>query len=69
MATSPYPAYGLDHLNHIIIMGLTATQCFIEVVLRYGKAQMIECILHAAIVNGMAEIFDDIQRHIPSGTN
>lgn len=63
-----HPACELNHLNHIIIVRLTAAQRFIKVVLRYGKTQVVERKLHTAFINGVPQIFDDIQRHIPTGT-
>ena len=53
-------------LNNIIVIRLTAAERFIKVVLRYGIAQTIERELHATIVNRVAQIVNDIQRHIPA---
>jgi hypothetical protein len=61
---------GKSHkLNNIIVFRLTAAERFIKVVLRYGIAQMIERKLHAAIVNRVAQIVNDIQRHIATFAN
>lgn len=56
-------------LNNIIVIRLTAAERFIKVVLRYGIAQMVKRKLHAAVVNGVAQIVNDIQRHIPTLTH
>lgn len=63
---SPFRLCLLDHLNYVIIVRRTAAERFIKVVLRHGIAQMVECKLHATVVNRVTEVFHNIQRDIPA---